>query len=129
MIGEEERVIKQALEEAGHQSPIPGDLKIYESLIHQILTKKDLRPFFSVTDGEVFREKEIVDLNGQTKRLDRLIVREKEVWIVDYKNHRTLSEIYHNQVKNYIKVVQGLYPERKVRGFLLYLADLGLEEV
>ncbi len=127
--GQEEQSIQQAQKEAVRRFPVLGDLKIYETLIRRILTKKDLRPFFFVTDGEVFQEKEIVDSHGQTKRLDRLIVREKEVWIVDYKNHRTSSGVYHDQVRDYMAVVREIYPERKVRGFLLYIADLGLEEV
>lgn len=44
-------------------------------------------------------------------------------------NNHSLSFQYHEQVRSYMDLVKEMYSERKVRGFLLYLDEMELEEV
>ena len=93
------------------------------------LVEKEFAQFFYIAKGKVFQEKEVVDYKGSTWRLDRLIIDENEAWVIDYKSGVEATLDYQAQVKNYITIVQSLYPNLKVRGFLLYLDELKVEEV
>ncbi len=126
--GKEEDAIQSALEVSAAQFPsLPKDEA--RTFLTEVLTNEKLRPFFIAQDGQVFQEKEIVDQNGHTKRLDRLIIKKDEVWIIDYKSHRELKKIYHDQVKDYMHLVKELYPDHTIRGFLIYLDELDYEEL
>ena len=126
--GKEEDAIQSALEVSAAQFPsIPKDEA--RTFLIEVLRNERLRPFFIAQDGQVFQEKEIVDQNGHTKRLDRLIIKKDEVWIIDYKSHRELKKIYHDQVKDYMHLVKELYPDHTIRGFLIYLDELDYEEL
>ncbi len=75
-------------------------------------------------------EFEVVSHAG-TRRLDRVVEFESEVWVLDYK--RTLGngdfEAYRAQLRGYIALLAPLYPARKLRGALMDLARLVLVEV
>jgi ATP-dependent helicase/nuclease subunit A len=74
-------------------------------------------------------EFELVSLEG-TRRLDRVVEYEGEVWVLDYK--RTLGgdlATYHAQLRDYIGLLRPLYPRDTVRGALIDLAQLALVEV
>ncbi|MEK7486673.1 MAG: 3'-5' exonuclease [Planctomycetota bacterium] len=126
--GKEEETIQSALEESVTQFPsIPKDEA--RKFLTEVLRNEKLRPFFIAQDGQVFQEKEIVDQNGRTKRLDRLIIKKDEVWVIDYKSHREGGKIYDHQVKDYMQLVKELYPDHTIRGFLIYLDELDYEEL
>ena len=75
-------------------------------------------------------EFEIVS-NAGTRRLDRVVEFESEVWVLDYK--RTLDagdhEAYRAQVRDYMALLVPLYPGCSLRGGLIDLARLVLIEV
>lgn len=74
-------------------------------------------------------EFELVSLQG-TRRLDRVVEFESEVWVLDYK--RTLDgdlATYHAQIRDYIGLLRPLYPRHILRGALIDLARLALAEV
>jgi ATP-dependent exoDNAse (exonuclease V) beta subunit len=74
-------------------------------------------------------EKDVINGLGQTRRIDRLIVKKQELWIVDYKSSRDGREKFLEQVKEYIKIVSDIESGKTVRGFLIYLDDASFEEV
>jgi ATP-dependent helicase/nuclease subunit A len=59
--------------------------------------------------------------------IDRVIITENEVFVIDYKTHRlttpeeiaTLEETYRPQINLYCKGAKQLWPNKTVRGFLL----------
>lgn len=74
-----------------------------------------------------------VPLTGKLKdavvfrQVDRLCIQETEVWIVDYKTNRPPPENekdiplpYRQQIDEYRSLLQGIYPDKKVRCFLLW---------
>lgn len=69
-------------------------------------------------------------------RIDRLVVRESEVLIIDYKsttvppeNAGQIPQEYIEQMKAYKKILQDVYRDKKIRAFLLWTANLELMEV
>jgi len=101
----------------------------FELIIKKAIESKETRNIFYIDNGEVFQEKEIIDMSGQTKRIDRLIIKTNEAWIIDYKTKGETAEDYRKQLSEYINIIKNLYPEKKVRGFLLFLEDIRIEEI
>jgi len=100
----------------------------YRQLIDRIVDDNAFRKFFYLDGGRVYQEKEIVDSQGLTKRVDRLIIKDNEVWVVEYKTGIPVPE-YREQVKGYIDIIRRIYPGYKVRGYILYLDTKIVEEI
>jgi ATP-dependent exoDNAse (exonuclease V) beta subunit len=125
---DKEKAVRQAVEKTRFLYP-DADLAGPEGTVRETLSKEDLKPFFAVERGEICREKEIVDKNGETHRIDRLIVAENEALILDYKSSKDFADEDRKQVREYMDLIKELFPKLKVRGFLLFLDELVLEEV
>jgi ATP-dependent exoDNAse (exonuclease V) beta subunit len=121
-------MLKEALEEASVEFPFVDNLKGYEKTVSEILDKQDLRRFFDVPGAEVYQEKEIVNSRGDTKRVDRLIVKPGEVLVVDYKSTKDEPQKHRQQVGEYVQIIRSIYPKSQVRGFLIYLDEASAEE-
>ncbi len=124
----EER-LRAAQEGARRRFPGFGDGREPAAAVKKLVTKKRLKPFFFPEGKTVFTEKEAVDRRGNTLRIDRLLVGEKEAWVIDYKSFREETEAPREQVRRYLEVVRELYPRLAVKGFLVYLEEAGVEEV
>ena len=68
--------------------------------------------------------------------IDRLLLRDDEVWVIDYKSHRhatadnlaRLAAPYHEQMNYYAEGMSKLWPAQRVRTFLLFTHCGGLIE-
>jgi len=100
-----------------------------ERVILKLMAEPALEQYFDCPGAQVYTEKEMVNVFGDTLRIDRLIVTSAAAIVVDYKSSREKSEEHRSQVLKYSAMLQEIYPEKKVGGFLLYLDDLVLEEV
>lgn len=97
--------------------------------VRKLVSVQKLKQFFYVVDAQVHCELEIVDAAGGTKRLDRLIVGKEFVDVVDFKSTQEARDIQTTQVLEYMKILTGLYPGKKIRGWLVYFGDGSLEQV
>ncbi|MCC6758689.1 MAG: UvrD-helicase domain-containing protein [Candidatus Omnitrophica bacterium] len=126
---DQKTAIQKALQTSRSHYPQVSDWKDYEDNIQRILDAPALKPFFVVPAGEVFLEKELINSVGQTRRVDRLIVKKNEIWIVDYKSSGEGRERFIEQVKEYGTIIAEIQPNIRVKGFLVYLDDVRFEEV
>jgi len=115
------KVIDQALEQAAYQYPRLEQGVFDREEFEGLLRSEQLNEFFYLDKGEVFTEKEFVSASGQSRRIDRLIVKDDEAWVIDYKSSRDDETSHHQQVYEYMDIVSQVYPGRKVKGFLIYL--------
>jgi ATP-dependent exoDNAse (exonuclease V) beta subunit len=105
------------------------DFSFFENTVRRILNNKEFREVFYIPDGIVYCEKEISDRSGDVKRIDRLIVKEKEVLIVDYKSSQDGEEEDNKQVAEYMRIINDIYTKKMIKGFLLYLDEIKIKEV
>ena len=124
-----EELIKEAILFARTQYPFIEDFSPYQERVRQLLAKKEIKSIFFVPASSVFCEKEVVNRFGDGKRIDRLVVREKEVWIVDYKSSQEAKLDHEKQINEYVQIIKDIYPKREVKGFLVYLDRMIKEEV
>ena len=90
----------------------------------------DFRCFFDIEKGaSFFNEKEIVDEKGNTFKIDRLVVRQDIVEVIDYKTGETVSGSHVEQIRHYGKLAAEIYPDKKIRKFLLYIDEGKVVEV
>ncbi len=111
------------------QSVSIQELGTLEAGLRALVEIPQLRPFFYSGQDEVFCEREIVDAFGETKRIDRMIVRRDSVDVIDFKSSKEESKQHHKQVANYMKLIQQIYPLKKIQGWLIYLDDRSVEQV
>jgi len=123
------REIAAAFESAKTEYPYFEDWESTQQTIQALVEHPRAKAFFDVPDGEVFREREMVDGFGNTKRTDRLIVREKEIVIVDYKSARATDDAYRKQIREYAQILAQIYPQRRISGYLVYLDEMSVEQV
>ncbi|UCD15357.1 MAG: UvrD-helicase domain-containing protein, partial [Candidatus Omnitrophota bacterium] len=109
----------------------PSSVEAYslEDKISSLLDDDNIRPLFCVKEGIIYREKEVVNASGNTRRLDRIIVKDKQVQIIDYKLTGDFKEKYQAQVKEYMSIIKDIYPQKCVEGFILYIEEAKIEEV
>jgi len=122
-------LIKKAFEAARQKFPDCEDLEKYSDIVKKLLSIKSLSKFFELEGAKISTEREVVDRLGQTKRIDRLIETEKEVWIVDYKSSQDDIQKHHAQVVEYMELLKDIYPKKDIKGFLIYLDDFKVEQV
>jgi ATP-dependent exoDNAse (exonuclease V) beta subunit len=97
--------------------------------VRRIINAPQLKPFFYVDKAAVFTEKEVVDCLGNTYRIDRLIVGDKEIVVVDYKSSADKAEAYEEQLRRYMELLQPVYGARVYKGFLVYLDTMECRQV
>ncbi len=124
-----EFIIKEIIERGKAQFPFIKDFSSIEKVLRLLLNKEELTPFFYIEKGEVYSEKEVVTRWGEAKRIDRLIVKPEEVWVIDYKISSQGKEEHKQQISQYIEIIKEIYYPKRVRGFLIYLEELTFEEV
>jgi len=72
-----------------------------------------------------------IDGKFYSLRIDRMLETDKEVLFLDYKTDRdrTRRDEYVAQVKTYAALLGRIYPNKPVRGFILWLKDFDIEEI
>lgn len=105
----------------------------------QLLAEPALQEVLQPTTGEALNEVPIIyQQQGCTVHgvVDRLLLRDDEIWVVDYKTHRSATTEHHaelvaryqEQLRYYANGVSRLWPEKQVRTFLLFTHSKGLIE-
>ncbi|MFA6383781.1 MAG: UvrD-helicase domain-containing protein [Candidatus Omnitrophota bacterium] len=100
-----------------------------EKTLRRLVAHPKARDLFAVPGGDVYAEREMVDPSGNTRRADRLIVRDNEVIVIDYKSGKTGEDQYAAQIREYARILRSIYPERSIKAFLVYCDDIIVEEV
>jgi ATP-dependent exoDNAse (exonuclease V) beta subunit len=132
------RILDAAIGKVRDQYPSIDDLpRRCRPLVEGLLKTEELRPFFDPVQAEVICEAEVVNAYGDTRRMDRLIIWDHAVWVIDYKSSRNESgdaprdesSAHHEQVRGYMTLLREIYPGRRIQGFLIYLDEARYVEV
>ncbi|MCQ2966180.1 MAG: double-strand break repair helicase AddA [Alphaproteobacteria bacterium] len=112
-----------------------GDENLVEYVL-KILRDKQFYPLFTPQSQSEVPITGITDSNQVVSGvIDRLAVSETEVLIVDYKSNQkvpapgNLPSGYVKQVSLYAELVQKIYPDKKIRPFILWTDEARLDEV
>jgi ATP-dependent exoDNAse (exonuclease V) beta subunit len=92
--------------------------------ILDFLHTREIRPYFVPKPGRVIgREQEFSDREGNLLRMDRVIMDEDRITVIDYKTgaEKKAEEKYSSQLKNYMRILKDLYRGREVEGMIAYV--------
>ncbi|HWP81352.1 MAG TPA: UvrD-helicase domain-containing protein [Bacteroidota bacterium] len=84
--------------------------------------------FKKITERQLLNEQDFVSKSGRWLRMDRVVVDKEVVTVIDYKTGDENDE-HVSQVKEYMDVLQEVYPGRKIHGILAYVDRKVLKEV
>jgi len=90
----------------------------------EFLNLEEIKPYFQTIAGRVIRkEQDFSDFRGNLFRMDRVIYEGDQVSVIDYKTgtDREAETEYISQIKNYIRILKGIYPDKKVEGVIAYV--------
>ena len=121
--------INQTLSKAVWEFPRSIKSRYLKTLITGYIKRKTWKQFFFCPGAEVFQEKEFITSRGQTKRIDRLIVKDSLVLIVDYKSSPDLKEENLLQMREYIALAKEIYLNKAIKGYFLYFDRPDIEEI
>ena len=110
----------------------PEDIDLPENLL-TIFEKPELKELFgpnSIAEVPVIGKLDEQAVSGQ---IDRLIVKDKEVIIVDFKTNRfipkTIPINYQKQLEAYKGLLKNIFPDRIIKSYLLWTENMTLVEV
>jgi ATP-dependent helicase/nuclease subunit A len=90
----------------------------------EFLNREEVRPYFQAIPGRVIkREQDFSDPRGNLFRMDRVIFEEDRVTVIDYKTgtDKEAEKEYISQLKNYIRILEEIYSDKKVEGIIAYV--------
>ncbi len=124
-----ETIIASAVKRAAGLFPEWVDIGDFKTTVSELIGRKSWRRFFFLDQGQVYQERAFITGRGQTKRIDRLIVNDAEVIIVDYKSALTRQEEDLLQMREYLALIKEIYPDKAVKGYFLYFTSPEIEEI
>jgi ATP-dependent helicase/nuclease subunit A len=115
-----ERIIKSVNEELKTDYPMGTMKKKFLDFLYD----EDIKPYFDAIPGRVIRrEQEFSDSGGNLFRMDRVIFKEDRISVIDYKTgtDREAEKEHLSQLRNYIRILEEIYPDKKVEGVIAYV--------
>ena len=85
--------------------------------------KKSSLIFDAIPGRVIKKEQDFSDPRGNLFRMDRVIFEEDRVSVIDYKTgtDKEAEKEYISQLKNYIRILKEIYPDKKVEGVIAYV--------
>ena len=111
--------IECALEFTRKKFPF-DNIEFVREKLYRLFSSKEILSLF-MHDGTVYNEKEIVNVDGEVFRIDKLVVYDSEVVIVDFKSTSYDENDNKKQVKGYVSLISEIYPDKKI---LAYIVDI-----
>ena len=112
-----EEVTDNAVKETKLVYPDQDAFELKKTL-NNLLSNNDIAEFFN-KENKIYNEKEFVDGYGNTVRLDKLVIKENEIDIVDYKTSIYDKEYIQKQLDNYLSVIKDIYPDKPVKCYVV----------
>jgi ATP-dependent exoDNAse (exonuclease V) beta subunit len=95
----------------------PGEI---EARLAEFLALPQVKELFLTRPGRtILREASFVEESGEMARMDRVIVDESEVAVVDFKTGG--ERAYEGQIERYKTILARVYPGKVVKGYLAYV--------
>ena len=98
-----------------------------KNILVNLFSKKDITDLFSET-GTVYNEKEFADKFGNTIRIDKLIINDKNIKLIDFKTSIYDNENIKKQIDKYLSVLKDIYPKHNIEAFVMDVTNGNLQK-
>ena len=115
-----EQIIKRVNDELKTDYP----METVKKNLLEFLNHEEISPYFQAMPGRVIKkEQDFSDSKGNLFRMDRVIFDEDRVSVIDYKTgtDKEAEKEYIFQLKNYIRILKEIYPDKKIDGVIAYV--------
>ena len=90
-------------------------------VILNFLLLPEISPYFAQVEGRsILNEQEFVTPEGRLFRMDRVVVDQESVTVIDFKTGDD-KEAYRDQIHGYMNILQSFYPDRTIHGMLAFI--------
>ncbi|GHT51213.1 UvrD/REP helicase [Endomicrobiia bacterium] len=89
--------------------------------LEKLFLSKEILSLFMYDKNEVYNEKEIVNANGESFRIDKLIISGGDATIVDFKSSNYDEIKNRKQLRDYADLISEIYPSKRI---LTYIVDI-----
>lgn len=113
----------------------PADIEIPEQL-YQLLENPQFSALFSqnsLAEVPIIGRIDNQIISGQ---IDRMVVKENEILIIDYKTNQSVPlnadavpRVYKTQMRAYKQLIKNIFPDKVVKTYLLWLQNITLMEI
>jgi len=99
--------------------------------IRNFLNNEEILQYFTANEFDVYNEFEIIDNENEfcRYRIDRLLMNNNKIIVIDYKTGNEKKDEHIEQVRNYMKILKRIYKEKNINGVLLYIDLIEKKEV
>ncbi|MCX7974392.1 MAG: UvrD-helicase domain-containing protein [Candidatus Aminicenantes bacterium] len=103
------------------------------NLVVRFFSQFSFSDYFQPKPGrKIYREMEMVSRKGELFRADRIIFDQNLITVIDFKtgfSDEYLKYFYRQQIKNYLAILEEIYPQKKSIGLIIYLDEQFWEKV
>jgi ATP-dependent exoDNAse (exonuclease V) beta subunit len=119
--GDPSAAIRESLEAELRTRKDGIDAEAIANILEAFVEESGIKEYFTkANDRQLLNEQDFVSKTGRWLRMDRVVVDNEIVTVIDYKT----GEEHDNhilQVKEYMEVLEEVYPQRRIRGVLAYV--------
>lgn len=77
----------------------------------------------------IWKEKEIVSSTGDLYRMDRVVIKDAIIDLIDYKTGDEEISNYREQMRKYRNVLTDYFPDKKINTFIVHLKESSIQEI
>ncbi len=119
-----EQELERIMTRVNDELKIDYSIETMKKNLLEFLDHGEIKPYFQAMPGRLIKtEQEFSDPRGNLFRMDRVIFDEDQVSVIDYKTgaDKKAEKEYLSQLKNYIRILKEIYPDKKVEGIIAYV--------
>ncbi len=123
-----QEIISRVREETGSDY---SDKEI-KALVIEIVSNKEIERYFKPAPGRLIRkEQEYSDNLGRLFRMDRVVIDNDAVTVIDYKTGKDKEALdkYRAQLKNYMSILRDVYTGKTVKGVIAFVDLAEMERI
>jgi ATP-dependent exoDNAse (exonuclease V) beta subunit len=122
--GDVESRLEEVIRQVESESNVDYPVDVMKKGLLAFLFHDEISPYFSPQSGRVIRkEQDFSDSEGNLLRMDRVIIDEDRITVMDYKtgSEKKGEERHRLQLKNYLRILRDLYHDKEVEGIIAYV--------
>lgn len=116
--------LDQVIRQVSDEMRVEYDPQEMREIVKGIVAYEEVKEFFIERPArEIRREEDFVDEEGRLFRMDRIVLDQDRVVVIDWKTgkEREAEREHEAQMRNYLKILEGIYPGKSREGVIVYV--------
>ena len=127
--GDPDTLLDSRIEKAQTKFKEKFDPKKVKKILKDFLKIPEVSEWFERKPGRIIlKEADFASRNGSLYRMDRVLIDQDSIVVIDFKTGE-MEEQHRNQLRLYMKILQGIFPGKLVKGYLGYIDLKRIEAV